>query len=211
MEEELECMCVALLFLLSYMSALCFWTDQWEKLMQNKEVFDKIVAHYKLLLLATKTKLYLSSSHSHVFFTVWTILVFRESIHCILRIECGEIWPWEIYSITVTFTALCAHGCLVLNYAAGNVIWPQHKQEASYRGLIFSKPKKEEEEKRFIRSSEFMDLLLFSHFECVYMPGSAVYFLLSSVFVCMCVWKWYVSEMLICIGGFIVLMKGHVS
>lgn len=53
-EEELKCTWVALLFLPSYMSALHFWTDQWEKLKQNEEIFNKIIACCKLLLLKQK-------------------------------------------------------------------------------------------------------------------------------------------------------------
>lgn len=43
-------------------------------------------------------------------------------------------------------------------------------------------------------------------FKTVLMSVGAL-FLLSPVFV----WQTYVSAMLICIGGFMVLMKGHVS
>lgn len=53
-----------------------------------------------------------------------TRTAFRESIHFHSAYWCELIWPWEIDSITVTFTVLCAHGCLVLNYAADTVIWP---------------------------------------------------------------------------------------
>lgn len=105
MEEELKCTWVSLLLLLSYMPARgepCFnassllWTEQWWKPMQIKEVFNKIIANYKLLLRETviKTNVYLlicpQLCVKNKFSTVWTVLVL-ESVHCILRIKCGEI------------------------------------------------------------------------------------------------------------------------
>lgn len=45
-------------------------------------------------------------------------------------------------------------------------------------------------------------------FKTVLMPVGALFFL---TFSCVCVANLYVSPMLICIGGFMVLMKGHVS
>lgn len=141
------------------------------------------------------TSLLLSTVMSkNKFLPVWTFLVSRESIHCTLRIECGEIWPWEIYSITVTFTALCAHGCLVLNYAAGNVIWPQHRQEANYHGLIFSKPKKERKKihkgqvNLWICLSIRVEYVLDSTCLWVHITASFPLCFCAYVPVCVCVW-----------------------
>lgn len=147
MEEELKYTWVALLFLLSYMSALYFGQTSGRESCKIKRYPMRLQLIINYCWWKQKQKF--TSIHScwKKFSPLWTILVFRESIHCILRIECGEIWPWEICSITVTFTALCAHGCLVLNYAAGDVIWPQRRQEASYHGPIFSKPKEKKEKK----------------------------------------------------------------
>lgn len=165
-----------------------------------------------MLLIETKTEVYFCPQlwKSNKIISVWTNLVLRQSINCILSAECGEIWPWEIFSRTVAFTALCAHGCLVLNYAAGNVIWPQHRQEASYRGLIFSKPKRKKTINGHLNFWIYSSILSIM---CLIwkMPLSAHYIFLSYVFVCMFVWESYVPEMLICRGGFIVLMMGHVS
>lgn len=82
-------------------------------------------------------------------------------------------------------------------------------------GLIFSKPKKER--KKIHKGQVNLWICLSIRVEyvldstCLWVHITASFPLCFCAYVRVCVYELYVSKMLICIGGFIVLMKGHVS